>query len=548
MSYKERNDFDHSILKHMNESGGEIPPALFEDLYNPELINERMNIMMNMNTNQFNTSLFSSSSSSPSALRSDTLGHYNNADKNTDDNCVKKLLNNDEKYNNNNNNNNNNNMMMMMINNRNNSIHDSLLVLNDTDIEMDNDSIFNNSNLGNNSNNHSDVYNSISSNNLCINESMNSDSNQNVEVDSDFITNLKTSSPSIIYQNCMITTRTATKHRNNSYSNSNSRYNNSDNSANINVSKSSVPSPTITTATTSSRVHRGQSQAAKERRRERNKVLARKTRIKKKAELETLRSELMNLRGENDRLKDVLKCKLPSNVGDNIVRECEIQLPDNVANAVQVLLSRSERADVDVLNETNNNNENDNNDNNKKYYGNDNIYMDMNGNNVDCFSTNINNMNHHNIINVNDSSIINYKYSNDERKVSYCIANAMIPIRPIIYASEGFCDLSGYSIENILGKNYDFLQGPDTDQNEINKIRSKMEMGQDCQVTVLNYRSNGTTFWNRVQISPLFNYQSQIALFIVIQNEISATEASIYLRLETHSNFTSMTMKHSVDV
>jgi hypothetical protein len=50
-----------------------------------------------------------------------------------------------------------------------------------------------------------------------------------------------------------------------------------------------------------------QLEASKDRRRERNKVLARKTRCKKKAEFEYLRKQLLALQGENDRLKDMVK-------------------------------------------------------------------------------------------------------------------------------------------------------------------------------------------------------------------------------------------------
>lgn len=82
--------------------------------------------------------------------------------------------------------------------------------------------------------------------------------------------------------------------------------------------------------------------AAKERRRERNKVLARKTRVKKKAELETLRDQVCLLRAENDRLKSIVKSRLPSSVGAHLLVECDIQLPDNVAVAVQELVAKAE--------------------------------------------------------------------------------------------------------------------------------------------------------------------------------------------------------------
>lgn len=88
--------------------------------------------------------------------------------------------------------------------------------------------------------------------------------------------------------------------------------------------------------------------AAKERRRERNKVLARKTRVKKKAELELLRDHVYLLRTENERLKAIVKSRLPTAVGAHLLVECDIQLPDSVAMAVQSVVNKAE-VDDDVM-------------------------------------------------------------------------------------------------------------------------------------------------------------------------------------------------------
>lgn len=64
---------------------------------------------------------------------------------------------------------------------------------------------------------------------------------------------------------------------------------------------------------------------------ERNKVLARKTRCKKKAEFETLRKQLLKLRTENDRLKELVKGTLPSPVTAEILLGYDVQLPGDVA-------------------------------------------------------------------------------------------------------------------------------------------------------------------------------------------------------------------------
>jgi hypothetical protein len=51
----------------------------------------------------------------------------------------------------------------------------------------------------------------------------------------------------------------------------------------------------------------------------------------------------------------------------------------------------------------------------------------------------------------------------------------------------------------VLGRNCRFLQGPDTDPRSVEKIRKAIEVGSDMSMCLLNYRVDGTTFWNQVR-------------------------------------------------
>ena len=66
-------------------------------------------------------------------------------------------------------------------------------------------------------------------------------------------------------------------------------------------------------------------------------MLARKTRCKKKAEFETLRKQLLKLRTENDRLKELVKGTLPTPISSEALLGCDVQLPEDVAK-VQCLI------------------------------------------------------------------------------------------------------------------------------------------------------------------------------------------------------------------
>lgn len=75
---------------------------------------------------------------------------------------------------------------------------------------------------------------------------------------------------------------------------------------------------------------------------------------------------------------------------------------------------------------------------------------------------------------------------------SITISDATLPDYPPIYANTGFLRMSGYSMEEITGKNCHYLQGKDTDQATVKKIHDAIHSQQPVQVELLNYRKRGT--------------------------------------------------------
>ena len=105
------------------------------------------------------------------------------------------------------------------------------------------------------------------------------------------------------------------------------------------------------------------------------------------------------------------------------------------------------------------------------------------------------------------------------------ISDALQNDHPIIYFNPAFQELTGYSSEEILGKNCRFLQSEDKDQNSINKIREAVKKGKSCQVTLRNYKKDGTLFWNELYINPIKNREGLITHYIGIQNTQNDTVA-----------------------
>lgn len=101
------------------------------------------------------------------------------------------------------------------------------------------------------------------------------------------------------------------------------------------------------------------------------------------------------------------------------------------------------------------------------------------------------------------------------------ITDALQEDNPIIYFNSAFQKLTGYSGDEILGNNCRFLQGIDTNQPAIKELRSAIKNGESCQVTVRNYKKDGTFFWNDLYIIPIINENHVVTNFIGIQNDVS---------------------------
>ena len=85
----------------------------------------------------------------------------------------------------------------------------------------------------------------------------------------------------------------------------------------------------------------------------------------------------------------------------------------------------------------------------------------------------------------------------------------------------GFERLTGYSREEVLGRNCRFLQGAGTAAEAITNVRTAVNDARECTVEILNYRKDGTPFWNRLSITPVRDDSGEVTHFIGIQSDVS---------------------------
>jgi PAS domain S-box-containing protein len=101
------------------------------------------------------------------------------------------------------------------------------------------------------------------------------------------------------------------------------------------------------------------------------------------------------------------------------------------------------------------------------------------------------------------------------------IADARRADLPVIFVNPAFTTLTGYSAEETLGRNCRFLQGPQTDPETVAVVRDAIRNHKECAVTILNYRRDGTPFWNDLQIAPIVNDDGEVTHYIGIQTDVT---------------------------
>jgi PAS domain S-box-containing protein len=205
----------------------------------------------------------------------------------------------------------------------------------------------------------------------------------------------------------------------------------------------------------------GVSDQAVAERRQRNREHAKRSRVRKKFMLESLQEQVRQLQRENVELRMIVQKKIPQHA-QQVIEDCCSKNP---------------------------------------LFGD-----DSNAQSADKKGTPLVN---------SDFSLMESLTSGQQ---NFVLSDPRLPDNPIVYASPGFYTLTGYTQEQVLGRNCRFLQGPGTDQKAVEVIRTAIANGTDATTCILNYKADGTPFWNQFFIAALrdsdnciVNYVSRIA-------------------------------------
>ncbi|WP_271251846.1 PAS domain S-box protein [Pseudanabaena sp. Chao 1811] len=113
------------------------------------------------------------------------------------------------------------------------------------------------------------------------------------------------------------------------------------------------------------------------------------------------------------------------------------------------------------------------------------------------------------------------------------ITDATQPDNPIIYVNPSFERITGYSAAEVIGRNCKFLQGGDRNQIGILDLHQAIQEKRECHAVLLNYRKDGSPFWNDLYIAPVFNDHGELTNYIGIQTDITEQVKSTQRLLES---------------
>lgn len=212
-------------------------------------------------------------------------------------------------------------------------------------------------------------------------------------------------------------------------------------------------------------------------RRQRNREHAKRSRVRKKFMLESLQGQVRQLQKENQKLRMIVQEHIPEHAM-KIIAECCTKNPLFDDPDVEAAVKPSDAEKKEALERQ-------------------------------------------------DFSLVRSLASGQK---CFVLSDPKLPDNPIIFASEGFYKLTGYTSKEVLGRNCRFLQGPGTDKKAVDVIRKAVSSGSDATVCLLNYKADGTPFWNQFFLAALRDSDNCIV------NYVSRVRVPLYAWLQHSLN------------
>jgi PAS domain S-box-containing protein len=105
--------------------------------------------------------------------------------------------------------------------------------------------------------------------------------------------------------------------------------------------------------------------------------------------------------------------------------------------------------------------------------------------------------------------------------ITFTITDPREPDNPLVWVNPSFTRITGYEADEVVGRNCRFLQGPATDPAALADLRSALDERRTVTTTLLNYRKDGSPFWNQLSVSPVFDGAGTLVSFVGVQTDVT---------------------------
>ena len=113
-----------------------------------------------------------------------------------------------------------------------------------------------------------------------------------------------------------------------------------------------------------------------------------------------------------------------------------------------------------------------------------------------------------------------------QTRMAICLTDPNQHDNPIVFANRAFRELTGYDEDEILGRNCRFLQGRRTDREQVQAMRRAIESEEVTIVELLNYRKDGSAFWNALHLGPIYNDAGDLIYFFGSQWDVTDVKSA----------------------
>ncbi|RYJ00397.1 MAG: PAS domain S-box protein, partial [Acetobacteraceae bacterium] len=117
------------------------------------------------------------------------------------------------------------------------------------------------------------------------------------------------------------------------------------------------------------------------------------------------------------------------------------------------------------------------------------------------------------------------------------VVAADAPDHPIVFTNAAFTQLTGYAAEEAAGRNCRFLQGPETDRLTVDRIRHALRQGRPVEAQILNYRKDGTPFWNALSITPVQGETGGLTYFLATLGDVTAAYHAVSFQAQLDERY-----------